>query len=52
MTLKGRSQITLRLPKELEEALTQKVIKLGIPKNAYLTMLITEDLNKDKQKAS
>lgn len=36
-----RNQTTLRIPKELDENLTNTAKQLGISKNAYILMILT-----------
>lgn len=46
-----RTQITLRLPKELIAEVTIMADKMGVSKNAYILMLISQALKKMKQTA-
>lgn len=36
-----RQQITLRIPKEVDKAITEAARKMGISKNAYIIMILT-----------
>jgi predicted HicB family RNase H-like nuclease len=38
----NRQQITLRIPKDLDKAITDKAKKLGISKNAYIIMILKQ----------
>ncbi len=42
----NKKQTTLRIPKELDETLTNKAKELGISKNAYILMIITNFCDK------
>lgn len=42
----NKKQTTLRIPKELDEKLTSNAKELGISKNAYILMLITNSYDK------
>lgn len=46
MNSSKRNQTTLRIPKELDEKLTNKAKELGVSKNAYILMLITNFYDK------
>jgi len=37
-----RHQVTLRIPKEVDRAITEAAKKMGISKNAYIIMILTK----------
>ncbi len=46
VTMKSRQRITIRLPKELNNKLADKVENLGISKNAFIIQNIWNELEK------
>jgi hypothetical protein len=46
-----RTQVTLRLPKELAAEVTMMADKMGVSKNAYILILISQALKKMEQTA-
>jgi len=46
-----RTQVTLRLPKELATEVTIMADKMGVSKNAYILMLLSQALKKIEQTA-
>ncbi len=43
-----RAQITLRVPKELDRKLTLLAKKKGVPKNAFIVMMLDKALEAEK----
>jgi predicted HicB family RNase H-like nuclease len=46
MTNGARCRLTLRIKKPIEEKLSKACLQLGVSKNAFITMLLSEKLEK------